>query len=823
MRGGRLPPRLFVKIKPLRKRYRGEAADLDSSDTGMKELTQDEIRLKDLMLRIGQGNENEIPRNIESFAPALESDLERHSAFIHGMLLECASNMPQNAAIYACLIAVVAKSKPEFGKSFVDHLSFEIQEYIDSAQTHTTSFRSIVRLACCLHNVKVISEESLFDCIKICIEVARRSPAQASDRTLYSILASLVWLDLLWDTNSERVESIIADCQKLMASRNSFLFLDRLRENNGKKAREDSLERLWRLIKTRKESKRPIVVPTPHVKLKSSFAGLTSLDLKISGENAKKLSQASYIHPIQYPFAMFVKKMDEKATELERVVVSNILSDILDLFKDKPKVVALVLNQLKFQIPYRHLIIESILGSLLEMPRAPNPPPWYGALLYELLRKDGKTYAPLFAMAINSVYVRAGRVDTEVLDRIASYFALHISNFKYQWPWNKWQSVMEMDELDEKRIFVSEILRSCVRLSRLRIYTLPSVFAPIEPPRPSTRYYIDIKLPNDKKGKINEKDPSEEDDDDEEDGKDNDKDEKDEMDVDKNKEKSPSVTFKPMDAFDDLCDLFHDRRKAALITQWLENLSLPSDETNPEIALIPLKLFLSAFLETSKASISHFVNLLARYGPQLRSLITSAKHGAEAVRIVADFHSKDDSRFVIVAGKLMHSAILHPTQVIYWSLLSTDEPLELMRYVRFEVLKEAINRMLHRKSLALSRNLDVDDMGKQRSGTYETVQQEVKKTFIMAFKCFSKSILRLQKAKEAKTKGSEKLLEYTHARLREFGRWFATDIRPFLNDIQKHLDKAAPSFVKEELKNLHTFCQPDDISEVESKGNERKD
>jgi nuclear cap-binding protein subunit 1 len=122
--------------------------------------------------------------------------------------------------------------------------------------------------------------------------------------------------------------------------------------------------------------------------------------------------------------------------------------------------------------------------------------------------------------AVNQLYLRLGELDLEVRDRFAEWFAFHLSNFNFAWPWANWTAralgpvpaaaaaaaadgltpgapaqapaAAPAPDTDEsaappQRVFVQDVLSRLVRLSywdRVR-NTIPPELMPLFPPQPA--------------------------------------------------------------------------------------------------------------------------------------------------------------------------------------------------------------------------------------------------------------------------------------------------------------------------------------------------
>jgi nuclear cap-binding protein subunit 1 len=73
--------------------------------------------------------------------------------------------------------------------------------------------------------------------------------------------------------------------------------------------------------------------------------------------------------------------------------------------------------------------------------------------------------------------------------RLSEWLALHLSNFSFHWPWDRWAHVAELPAHAPQRVFVEETLLREIRLSYWdRIHsTLPEEMQKLMPPKPEAQ------------------------------------------------------------------------------------------------------------------------------------------------------------------------------------------------------------------------------------------------------------------------------------------------------------------------------------------------
>jgi nuclear cap-binding protein subunit 1 len=91
-------------------------------------------------------------------------------------------------------------------------------------------------------------------------------------------------------------------------------------------------------------------------------------------------------------------------------------------------------------ISLESLVISTILGAMFTLPKAPHDLIYYGSVIAELCKLSPNTVAPPVGRAVRRLYGMLGTegLDVEIAKRAAEWFAVHLSNFGFQWMWKEW-------------------------------------------------------------------------------------------------------------------------------------------------------------------------------------------------------------------------------------------------------------------------------------------------------------------------------------------------------------------------------------------------
>jgi hypothetical protein len=73
------------------------------------------------------------------------------------------------------------------------------------------------------------------------------------------------------------------------------------------------------------------------------------------------------------------------------------------------------------------------------LPQPKQKPIYYHALITEVCKLSASTVGPAVGKSIRKLYAMLGEgLDVEIARRFSDWFAVHMSNFAYQWVWKEW-------------------------------------------------------------------------------------------------------------------------------------------------------------------------------------------------------------------------------------------------------------------------------------------------------------------------------------------------------------------------------------------------
>jgi nuclear cap-binding protein subunit 1 len=130
------------------------------------------------------------------------------------------------------------------------------------------------------------------------------------------------------------------------------------------------------------------------------------------------------------------------------------------------------------------LVINTMLSTMLTLPHPPQKLIYYGSVITELCKLSPNTIAPPVGRAVRKIFTFMGEpgLDIEIARRTAEWFAMHLSNFGFQWMWKEWIPDLELAAAHPRRAFMRHVVELEIRLAyhdRI-LQTLPDPMLPKE-------------------------------------------------------------------------------------------------------------------------------------------------------------------------------------------------------------------------------------------------------------------------------------------------------------------------------------------------------
>ncbi|PXF41977.1 Nuclear cap-binding protein subunit 1 [Gracilariopsis chorda] len=178
-------------------------------------------------------------------------------------------------------------------------------------------------------------------------------------------------------------------------------------------------------------------------------------------------------------------------TPVVRYILRCYIADVIDNFGENHALAAQRLLMLPMFREQSGEIVESVFSQMCATPEPCFPPVYFGTLFVDLCRVKETRLPTNLLTAVNTMFQEAGDMDPETFDRLAEWFAFHLSNFGYKWNWSDWALYADADMVDKfpyRALFCKDVLRRCIRLSYFERITgiVPTEMSFFFPSRPGT-------------------------------------------------------------------------------------------------------------------------------------------------------------------------------------------------------------------------------------------------------------------------------------------------------------------------------------------------
>jgi len=360
----------------------------------------------------------------------------------------------------------------------------------------------------------------------------------------------------------------------------------------------------------------------------------------------------------------------------------------------------------------------------------------------------------------------------QCVDRFTEWFAYHLSNFDYKWSWTQWDYVLETKETTAKRMALKEVIERSIRLSYYEriAKTVPDDFVSFLPPKPAPCIKYSLTLAEAK--------------------------EMDEDDTDEATWESACALWKVMQT--------EMRSKPTPTAE-----SIITTLNSPQLpAHTRLDVFMHALMALGCKSFSHMLNVIEKYVAVVQQVVqagNAAEGRQQIARAVATFWRTSPQNAVVLIDKLMTYRVLDNTAIVNWLFSERMLPLFVRAYV-WEILRNTINKTIARTDTVRMdlRTAEEDLAGikaegnevpaskehkhKQIKETLDNVLKEQKAMFLILFQRFCMVLSdHLQQCDTEKREANDYWFVRTSGHLREVGRKYHAEIKPFLATLENLL------------------------------------
>ncbi|EGG16204.1 initiation factor eIF-4 gamma middle domain-containing protein [Cavenderia fasciculata] len=450
-------------------------------------------KLTSLMVRIGDKvtTTATLESNIEGLVGVLLPDLENNRSTIVTILLKCISQLPYKTPIYATIIGKMNQKNPDFGKEICETIIHDINENLKKQKFKQAKL--LIRCIGCLVNTHVVSTSTMFEVFDILLSPLSQEYTQTrADFYVHLVLTTLPWVGSSLSNEVEQLSKLFEDLETYLGGRSHAekKFFQTFAEN------DDLLESLSKQVKLQKEDswncESIIQIHKSFDFVDSQQHPLASIVLPLNDE---KFNYPTFTRPL---FRIFDDSQDA-IKPIDRYIIEEYIVDILYYFNGAHKEAAKFIYSLPVTTEIDAIVVETLLSEAFKLPGSDFKLIYYSVMLVDLFKEQHQTIIPVFAYAITTLFENIDHLDTEVVERFATMFAHHLSNFEYKWVWGDWATCLTSQPsgdpttdnlLHLQKKFIIHLLESITRLSYLdkMKQSLPVEYHPYLPQLPQPNF-----------------------------------------------------------------------------------------------------------------------------------------------------------------------------------------------------------------------------------------------------------------------------------------------------------------------------------------------
>ncbi|XP_046913339.2 nuclear cap-binding protein subunit 1 [Dermatophagoides farinae] len=671
-----------------------------------------EDKLDELIVKIGEKSTSSIDKNIEDLADIFNFDILPKNTRIVDVFCECVVEFPHKICIYSTLVGLLNVRNYSFGGEVVEKLIVNLRNHLKNGQYERARF--MVRFLADLVNTRVISCGSLINLFENLVDVTMEDniPQVRSDYFVFMVLSALPWVSKeLYEKKEQELDQILNTIDSYMTKRTKTQFHSALKvwHSDNPHPQEEYLGCLWNQIsKLREEKWVENHIYRPYIHFDNVLC--EALQHNVSPIKPPTHEPSNIYQYPQVVFRLFdytdcpERSILPGSHSIDRFVIEDNLRWIFNLnCFDRKDCATAMLNYLNLsigsKIPLEYVIVEVMFGEMFALPKSKFPEICYGSILLDLCKLQPSTFPQVLAQAVELLFDRLDSMNGACINRFASWFAYHLSNFQFRWNWDDWSIALKYEPLHPKPKFIAETLQYCLRLSyHTKVFeSAPQTFHKLAPElaKPKNKF---LKPKEDKRMDIdNDKTMN----DDTNDNKNNDNNNNDDDDQQEEPKYTNSNVNNMIDALrakcsvDEIIDILNE------ITDDDDDDD-DDDENNGErsfpmnsstLLKMKIEIFVTTLLNVSSKSMTHTFSFIAKYRQVLKKLAQTEEAQIWILNTIFDVWSTHQQLMVILIDKLMKLEVLQYPTVAIWVFSKANSD-EFMNFYMWEMLHSTIKRTI---------------------------------------------------------------------------------------------------------------------------------
>lgn len=271
------------------------------------------------------------------------------------------------------------------------------------------------------------------------------------------------------------------------------------------------------------------------------------------------------------------------------------------------------------------LLLETLFVAALTEPSVPTVA-YYCAVLYQLVKSEARVVSAALAVVVELLFREIAFMSAGAVDAFVKVFSHLLANFEFKWPYANWAHVLEAQEDDAQRLFVSAVIERCVRLSYLQHMqsVLPTEFHMLLPPAPKPRIRFQID------------------------------------DLDETNDAS-GVTPATRDLYQAVTAKLKAHPPASALERWLEEEAAAASVAHSDVA----EVVWTCLLEAGAATFTHMRLLLDKYG-RSELLFGGAANELVLVKTVGFVWLKSPQHIGLILNMMLQQHIIRATTIATW-------------------------------------------------------------------------------------------------------------------------------------------------------------